>query len=139
MYTKSGKTQPTQIWKIRQYICDSVFYTITFLYFRVPNHYICPVFKWGSTDEWQFGLERVIQFPKTRIQSERTYLLKMLAGCSTQSEKIYRLLELSIFEEHSNFTENDQFLIFSSLTGSSSGYYTLFNFLSDYWTPIRQK
>ncbi|XP_030557590.1 aminopeptidase N [Drosophila novamexicana] len=105
----------------------------------VPNHYICPVFKWGSTDEWQFGLERVIQFPKTRIQSERTYLLKMLAGCSTQSEKIYRLLELSIFEEHSNFTENDQFLIFSSLTGSSSGYYTLFNFLSDYWTPIRQK
>ncbi|XP_064541570.1 aminopeptidase N-like [Drosophila montana] len=105
----------------------------------VANLYICPAFRWGSIDEWQFGLERVIQFPKTRIQSERTYLLKTLAGCSTQPEKIYRLLELSIFEEHSNFTENDQFLIFSSLTGSSSGYYTLFNFLSDYWTPIRQK
>ncbi|XP_023169750.2 aminopeptidase N isoform X2 [Drosophila hydei] len=105
----------------------------------VPNHYICPIFKWGTMEEWQFGIQRVIEFPKSRKQSERTYLLKTLAGCPTQPEKVLRLLELSILEDNSNFTENDQFLIFSSLTGTSNGYYTLFKFLSDNWTTIREK
>lgn len=90
-------------------------------------------------EEWQFGIQRVIEFPKSRKQSERTYLLKTLAGCPTQPEKVLRLLELSILDDNSTFTENDQFLIFSSLTGTSSGYYTLFKFLSDNWTTIREK
>ncbi|KAL7740187.1 hypothetical protein ACLKA6_003893 [Drosophila palustris] len=105
----------------------------------VPSHYMCPVFKWGSLDEWQFGLQRVMQFPKSRKQSERTHLLKALAGCPTQPEKINQLLQTSILEKHSNFTENDQFLILTSLTGGSSGYYSLLNFLTNNWMAIRER
>ncbi|KRG00711.1 aminopeptidase N [Drosophila mojavensis] len=105
----------------------------------VPNHYICPIFKWGSMEEFQFGIERVLQFPKSRKQNERTYLLKTLAGCPTQPEKIIRLLEQSTLGDNSNFTENDQFLIYSSLTATSSGHYTLLKFLSSNWTTIREK
>lgn len=105
----------------------------------VPNQYICPVFKWGTQEEWEFGLQRVINFPASRKQSERTYLLKTLAGCPKQSTKIERLLTITILEENGNFTENDIFLIFSMLSGGSSGYTTLFNFLADNWDSIRQK
>ncbi|KAM7360043.1 aminopeptidase N isoform 1-T2 [Cochliomyia hominivorax] len=105
----------------------------------VPNQFICPVFKWGTIDEWEFGLDRVINFPKNRIQSERTYLLKTLAGCPVQHEKINRLLNITILESNSNFTENDIFLIFNMLTGGSSGYTTLFNFLSNNWNIIKQR
>ncbi|XP_055377677.1 aminopeptidase N [Condylostylus longicornis] len=105
----------------------------------VPNQYICPVFKWGTQKEWEFGLQRVINFPASRIQSERTYLLKTLAGCPVQPEKIERLLNLTILEENGNFTENDIVLIFSMLTGGSSGYTTLFNFLQNNWDVIRER
>lgn len=107
--------------------------------FRLPNEYMCPTFKWGAMEEWEFGLQRVMQFPKTRPQSERTHLLKTLASCPTQPDKINRLLQLSILDDHSNFTENDRFLIITSLTRQSSGYYCLFNFLSENWMLIRQK
>ncbi|XP_055696927.1 aminopeptidase N isoform X1 [Phlebotomus papatasi] len=105
----------------------------------VENQYICPVFKWGTMEEWEFGLERVINFPQNRKQNERTYLLKNLAGCPVQTEKIERLLNITILEENGNFTENDVFLIFSMLTGGSNGYTTLFNFLSNNWDTIKQR
>lgn len=68
-------------------------------------------------EEWEFGLQRVINFPSSRKQSERTYLLKTLAGCPNQREKILRLLNITILEENANFTENDIFLIFGMLSG----------------------
>lgn len=109
-------------------------------------------------EEWEFGLHRVINFPASRKQSERTYLLKTLAGCPNQREKILRLLNITILEENANFTENDIFLIFSMLSGlkrmslrisrkiiffqflgSSSGYSTLFSFLQENWDAIKIK
>uniref|UniRef100_A0A1A9WGS8 Aminopeptidase n=1 Tax=Glossina brevipalpis TaxID=37001 RepID=A0A1A9WGS8_9MUSC len=105
----------------------------------LPNNYICPVFKWGTIDEWEFGLERVITFPKNRTQSERTYLLKTLAGCPQESNKIIRLLNITILEENGNFSANDALLIFSMLTGGSPGYITLYNFLSENWSEIKRK
>lgn len=114
-------------------------FTDHLLFHRVSNQFICPVFKWGTLEEWEFGLQRVINFPKTRKQSERTYLLKTLAGCPISTEKIERLLNITILEQNGNFTENDLFLIFSMLSGGSSGYTTLFNFLSQNWDAIKQK
>ena len=84
-------------------------------------------------------MQRVINFPSFRTQSERTYLLKTLAGCPNQKEKILRLLNITILEENGNFTENDIFLIFNMLAGSSNGYTTLLNFLSDNWDNIKMK
>lgn len=51
------------------------------------------MFKWGTDDEWEFGLQRVINFPQNslaRKQNERTYLLKTLAGCPKDANKIER-------------------------------------------------
>jgi len=90
-------------------------------------------------EEWEFGLQRVINFPANRKQNERTYLLKTLAGCPNQRVPIERLLKLTIMEENGNFTENDIFLIFGMLSGGSSGYTTLFNFLQENWDAIKIK
>ncbi|XP_056632551.1 aminopeptidase N [Diorhabda sublineata] len=103
----------------------------------VANQYICPVFKWGTMEEWEFGLERVIKFPSTRIPSERTYLLKTLAGCPNDAQKIERLLNITILEKNGNFTDNDMYLIFSMLTGGANGYTNLFNFLRNHWDAIK--
>ncbi|XP_030382477.1 aminopeptidase N [Scaptodrosophila lebanonensis] len=105
----------------------------------VPNQYICPVFKWGSIEEWNFGLQRIAEFPKSRQPSERTFLLKSLTGCPIQPEKYNRLLQIAIIEEHPYFTDSDKILIFRTLAGSSVGYMTLFNFLTENWQILRQK
>ncbi|XP_031844214.1 aminopeptidase N isoform X2 [Nomia melanderi] len=108
----------------------------------VANEFICPVFKWGSAEEWEFGLQRVINFPQNspeRKQNERTYLLKTLAGCPKDTNKIERLLNVTILDQNGNFTDSDIYLIFSTLTGGAAGYTTLFNFLSDHWDTIRQR
>ncbi|KAF5302442.1 hypothetical protein FQR65_LT08532, partial [Abscondita terminalis] len=104
----------------------------------VANQFICPVFKWGSIEEWEFGLQRVVNFPPGRKQSERTYLLKTLAGCPIDSWKIEKILNITILEQNTNFTDNDIYLIFSMLTGSSSGYTTLFNYLSKNWNALKK-
>ncbi|XP_038223156.1 aminopeptidase N [Zerene cesonia] len=105
----------------------------------IPNQFICPVFKWGSQKEWEFGLQRVINFPSSRKQSERTYLLKTLAGCPIEEYKINRLLNITILEGNGNFTETDLFLIFSMLTGGSEGYTTLFHFLENNFDFLKEK
>lgn len=99
----------------------------------LPDKFLCPVFKWGTRDEWEFGLRRVATFPADRKKSERTYLLKTLAGCPNDPWKIERLLNVTIIEQNGNFTDNDLYLIFNMLTGSSNGYTSLFNFLQDHW------
>ncbi|CAH0553112.1 unnamed protein product [Brassicogethes aeneus] len=103
----------------------------------VANQYICPVFKWGTQEEWEFGLQRVIQFPPGRKQNERTYLLKTLAGCPNDASKIERLLNITVLEKNGNFTDTDVYLIFSMLTGGANGYTTLFNFLKKNWDEIK--
>lgn len=67
------------------------------------------------------------------------YFIQTLAGCPNQREKVQRLLNITILEENANFTENDIFLIFSMLSGSSTGYSTLFSFLQENWEAIKIK
>ncbi|KAI4458976.1 protease m1 zinc metalloprotease [Holotrichia oblita] len=105
----------------------------------VANQYICPVFQWGTKEEWEFGLQRIINFPPSRKQNERTYLLKTLAGCPLDSWKIERLLNITVLETNGNFSDNDVSLIFSMLAGRARGYTTLFNFLEKNWFTIKTK
>jgi aminopeptidase N len=108
----------------------------------VANRYLCPVFKWGTDEEWEFGLQRVINFPKTsmvRKQNERTYLLKTLAGCPKDANKIDRLLQVAVLDQNENFTDADIHLVFSMLTGSATGYRTLFHFLLDNWSTMKKQ
>ncbi|MCP5810066.1 hypothetical protein NL321_28380, partial [Klebsiella pneumoniae] len=78
-------------------------------------------------------------FPPSRKQSERTYLLKTLAGCPIEEYKINRLLNITLLEGNGNFTDTDLFLIFSMLTGGSQGYTTLFHFLNNNWAVLKEK
>ncbi|XP_015123465.1 aminopeptidase N isoform X2 [Diachasma alloeum] len=108
----------------------------------VANEFICPVFRWGTMEEWEFGLQRVINFPQKTIerkQSERTYLLKTLAGCPADKKKIERLLNVTILDKNSNFSDSDIHLVYSTLTGSATGYSTLFDFLVDHWDTVKQR
>ncbi|XP_028036139.1 aminopeptidase N [Bombyx mandarina] len=105
----------------------------------IANQYIGPVFTYGTRKEWEFGLQRVINFPPSRKQSERTYLLKTLAGCPIEEYKINRLLNITLLEGNGNFTDTDLFLIFSMLTGGSQGYTTLFHFLNNNWAVLKEK
>ncbi|XP_011882031.1 PREDICTED: aminopeptidase N [Vollenhovia emeryi] len=108
----------------------------------VANKFLCPVFKWGTDEEWEFGLQRVINFPKTslaRKQNERTYLLKTLAGCPKDANKIEKLLQVAVLNRNENFTDSDIHLIFSMLTGSATGYKTLFNFLHEHWYTVKEQ
>nr|CAD7255953.1 unnamed protein product [Timema shepardi] len=59
----------------------------------VSDNYLCTVFKWGSMEEWEFSLQRIINFPDSRQKTERSYLLKTLAGCPRQPEKVERFEE----------------------------------------------
>jgi hypothetical protein len=56
---------------------------------------MCTVFQWGTIEEWEFGLQRLIHFPAGRKQSERYYLLKTLAGCPRQEEKVERYVTVT--------------------------------------------
>ncbi|XP_034944906.1 aminopeptidase N isoform X2 [Chelonus insularis] len=106
----------------------------------VANEYICPVFRWGTMEEWEFGLQRAINFPKNteRKQNERTYLLKTLAGCPLDQRKIERLLNVTILDQNSNFTDSDIQLIYSTLSGSTTGTVILFDFLVRHWTITKE-
>lgn len=97
------------------------------------------MFQWGTKEEWEFGLQRIINFPASRKQNERTYLLKTLAGCPLDSWKIEKLLNITVLEVNGNFTDNDVSLIFSMLAGGSKGYTTLFKFLEKHWSVIKTK
>ncbi|XP_024941271.1 aminopeptidase N isoform X3 [Cephus cinctus] len=108
----------------------------------VSNEFICPVFKWGTKEEWEFGLQRVINFPKNsleRKQSERTYLLKTLAGCTRDLLSIEKLLNMTLLEENSHFTNSDIQLVLSMLTGSAGGYLTLYHFLKQNWNVLKER
>ncbi|XP_070136464.1 aminopeptidase N isoform X2 [Drosophila bipectinata] len=105
----------------------------------LPKDYICPVFKWGSMNEWILGLERIMLFTKSHIQSDRTFLLKMLAGCPSQTEKIHYLLEVTMIRNISYIKESDLFLIFNMLGTETIGYSTLLNFIVENWDIVYQK
>ncbi|CAH1974580.1 unnamed protein product [Acanthoscelides obtectus] len=105
----------------------------------VANQYICPVFKWGTMEEWEFGLQRVLNFPSFRKQNERTYLLKTLAGCPNAPEKIEKLLTVTVLEKNVNFSDNDIYLLFSMISTNANGYNTTFEFLKKNWNAIKKR
>ncbi|XP_045766151.1 aminopeptidase N isoform X1 [Maniola jurtina] len=105
----------------------------------VSDSYLCPVFRWGTQQEWDFALQRVIKFPPSRTKSERTYLLKTLAGCPYDEHKIEKILNITLLEENGNFTESDLLLIFSMLTGSPQGTSALFHFLANNWELLKER
>lgn len=90
-------------------------------------------------NDWILGLERILLFPKLHIQSDRTFLLRMLAGCPSQPEKIHYLLEFTMMRNISYMKESDVFLILNVLGTETVGFSTLLNFIVDNWDFVYQK
>ncbi|XP_026681569.1 uncharacterized protein LOC103512239 [Diaphorina citri] len=55
----------------------------------IASSYLCTVFAWGSVEEWNFALDRFINFPsENRTQSEKVFLLRTLSGCPQDAIKL---------------------------------------------------
>lgn len=48
------------------------------------------MFSHGTPEEWEFGMQRLVNFPSNRSISERIFLLKSLAGCSRDPDQYER-------------------------------------------------
>ncbi|KAK7792308.1 hypothetical protein R5R35_007753 [Gryllus longicercus] len=105
----------------------------------VADLYLCPVFAWGTDEQWEFGLQRVINFPKEREPEERNMLLAKVAGCARDPLRIERILNASILETDSNFTISDVRNIANVLAGNAYGHAALFSFLSEHWDAVKER
>ncbi|XP_049964572.1 aminopeptidase N-like [Schistocerca serialis cubense] len=105
----------------------------------VAESYMSFVFMWGPLKLWEFGLERWLRFPASRRQSERTFLLKELAGGPTTQNKMLRLLNVSLLEDTGNFTESDIRLLLLHMGSSQRGSEALLHFLSDNWDAVKKR
>ncbi|XP_071443365.1 aminopeptidase N [Hetaerina americana] len=105
----------------------------------IPVQSLCPVFGWGTREEWEFGLERVLKFNEAQQpRYGRVYLLKTLASCTRDPELIKRLLKAGLHERHI-FTDEELRLILSMMTSTSSGHHTLFKYLRDNWESLKSR
>lgn len=46
---------------------------------------------------------------------------------------------MAVLDKNENFTDADIHLVFSMLTGSATGYKTLFNFLLEHWYTVKEQ
>nr|XP_036229920.1 aminopeptidase N isoform X2 [Bactrocera oleae]XP_036229921.1 aminopeptidase N isoform X2 [Bactrocera oleae] len=97
---------------------------------RIENLHICPILRWGTMKEWELILNYVLHFPENGIKSERTFLLKSVAGCPLQENKIHQLLNLTLLQNNPLFSNGDLYIIIRTLAKESVGYQTLFEVLS---------
>jgi hypothetical protein len=51
----------------------------------------------------------------------------------------HRILNITLLEDDNNFTDSDIRLVLNMLTGRSTGYTTLFHFLSHNWEQLRER
>nr|XP_018906377.1 PREDICTED: endoplasmic reticulum aminopeptidase 2 isoform X1 [Bemisia tabaci] len=104
----------------------------------VSRSYLCSVFLWGSQKQWEFGLERVLNFPANRSQSERDFLFRTLAGCPQDPVRIRKILNITLLQNSSVFSESDKFKMINSIASSSIGYTTMFEFLKENWNALKE-
>ncbi|KAL1140873.1 hypothetical protein AAG570_000801 [Ranatra chinensis] len=107
----------------------------------IASSHLCPVMAWGNFEEWQFALNRLLNFPSNRSRSERNFLLKTVTGCPHDPRKYEALFNKTFLDENYShiFTDEDKFIILSAVSGESIGYTTLFNFLKSNWEILREK
>ncbi|KAI5729003.1 hypothetical protein M8J77_024103 [Diaphorina citri] len=107
----------------------------------IASSYLCTVFAWGSVEEWNFALDRFINFPsENRTQSEKVFLLRTLSGCPQDAIKLEKLLNMTLINETSSkhFTEEDKFLVLQSMGIQNPGAHSiLFVFLEKNWNSLK--
>ncbi|KAK6617492.1 hypothetical protein RUM44_005080 [Polyplax serrata] len=104
----------------------------------ISQSHFCWVFKWGTKEEWEFGLERYLKYPSSHKQADRYYLLKTLVSCPSDAWNVERLLNMTMLDPNSTITDGNARFILSVLS-NRAGYTALFNLLSQNWDVIRKR
>jgi aminopeptidase N len=63
----------------------------------------CPVFAFGTKEEWNFGFERLSHLSSSKSTADRTFLLKTLAGCPRDPAKIEKCVFFNGLEINFSF------------------------------------
>ncbi|XP_054279501.1 aminopeptidase N-like [Macrosteles quadrilineatus] len=102
---------------------------------------LCSVFSHGTPEEWEFGIQRLLNFPTNRSSQERTFLLKSLAGCSREPDQYERVLNVTLLQDVTNqtFSEADKFATLTAMSEDVTGCTALFNFLSENWKILKKR
>uniref|UniRef100_A0A8D9EEU3 Aminopeptidase N n=1 Tax=Cacopsylla melanoneura TaxID=428564 RepID=A0A8D9EEU3_9HEMI len=107
----------------------------------IASSYLCTVFAWGTMEEWNFALDRFINFPsENRTQGEKVFLLRTLSGCPQNATKLEKLLNMTLINETSSkhFTEEDKFLVLQAMGIQNPGAHSiLFLFLEKNWSTLK--
>lgn len=135
---------------------------LCFVFRRISQSHFCWVFKWGTKEEWEFGLERYLKYPSSHKQADRYYLLKTLVSCPSDAWNVerwgkgennvslgkhstiqiinfcFRLLNMTMLDPNSTITDGNARFILSVLS-NRAGYTALFNLLSQNWDVIRKR
>ncbi|XP_059490234.1 aminopeptidase N [Neocloeon triangulifer] len=107
----------------------------------VPSRVFCPVFAFGSKEEWNFGFERLGHLTGAKASADRNFLLKTLAGCPRDPAKIEKLLTASLLSKGTKgepFSESDIRLILGEISGRHAGFTELFRFLKTHWKQLKE-
>jgi hypothetical protein len=57
---------------------------------RFLENYLCILLGYGTLDEWEFGLHRIMYYPKNKSQTERLFIFRSLASCPKNETKFVR-------------------------------------------------
>lgn len=58
--------------------------------FSFLDNYLCILLGYGTLDEWEFGLHRIMYYPKNKSQTERLFIFRSLASCPKNETKFVR-------------------------------------------------
>ncbi|XP_069686837.1 aminopeptidase N-like isoform X2 [Periplaneta americana] len=102
---------------------------------------LCNALKWGSYEEYEFGLQQLQKYPDNNadLSEKRSFLLSALAACPLHAEKTNSLLKLVFQDEPHRFSRNDVYAVVSQFSNHATGWTTWYDFLSDNWNPISDR
>ncbi|RZF34619.1 hypothetical protein LSTR_LSTR008644 [Laodelphax striatellus] len=105
----------------------------------IANIHLCPVFTYGSDEEWEFGVQRLVNFSPNRTVSERSFLLKTLGGCSRDTTRYMKLMNLMFLDEAANetFSEADRYAVLAAMSSEPQGHLAMYEFLKNNFDALK--
>lgn len=93
------------------------------------DNYLCILLGYGTLDEWEFGLHRIMYYPKNKSQTERLFIFRSLASCPKNETKFVRMLNLTLMSGDHKFSEEDMLTMLTVMSTVSLGHETMFKFM----------
>lgn len=102
----------------------------------MPDSLMCCLFQWGEDEEFEFGIKRLLHFPESRQRVERSFLLRVLAGCPRTSSRKLRIMNMTLLGANGTFSEEDERLVLQMVSARGAD---LLSFLDANWDKLKSK